>query len=507
MRTKIRILKDVSRYLTSSYVSQGIDMFTAVLSRRFLGPSLMGIWAFCQVLINYAKYSALGASDAAVREVPYCLGKGDRRKAEEIQNAVFTMTTLNAVLLGIAVMISAAVFRTRFSREFFWGLVVVGGVIILQRIHNLLIVFLRAHKDFPLISKQIVLSSAVNCFLVFFLASKFQLYGYFGAVLLSYLFTIVYVQASRRFPLRYSLNWKVLKPVMELGLPLLLSGILTTFFFSIDKLAISHWLGLHSLGVYTLALMAHSYLNSMPNFIGMVLFPYFQERYGREESIEGMTNYVLTPMVILAGLMPIPIGSIWVCAPLFTRMVLPKFMEGVPALRILLFGTFFLALFQQSYHFLITVKKLRPLLVILAAVSGLSVALNLGFIRLGWGINGVALATSLSFFAYFIFLFLTVGLVYINRQSALRVLFQILFLFVYFTLILLALDRWVVWPGALWGVTLTQMVFYLVAMVPVVLWVHKATELARVMKSALARLPSRKVIAQEAETLGSEFRG
>lgn len=497
MKVRHQIFRDIGRYVPSSYLSQAIDVLTAVLVRRFLGPAMMGIWAFCNVLLTYAKYAGLGATDVAIKEIPYNLAKGNKKKAGEIRDLVFTFTTLMAVIIGLGVWGYAQFIQKKISPELYWGLLVVGVVIVLQRIHNLLISFLRAHKDFKLISKQVILSSLVNCALVLLLASQFGLYGYFGAVVGSYMFNITYVQLSRRFPIHWRLDFVEIKPILKIGFPLLLFGILNVLFQSADKLVITRFLGFEALGYYSLAAMAHGYLYSLPNLIGIVLFPYFQERFGKHESSESLAGYVLTPITVLAGLLPLPVGVAWLSAPLMTRWILPEFIPGIVALQILILGTFFLSLCHPLSHFLITTNKFRELLGIGNFMALTIFLINWGLVKGGWGLKGIAAGTAFSFFLNFFCLYLAVGL-HLDWKIVGPKLSRILLIFAYFSTLLLILNRWFLVPHSQAAETLGRVLVYLVAVAPIIWRTGRETRFFREMTMVVSRARGR-FITEEAK--------
>ena len=73
-----RVLKDIGFYSSSIVITQIVTVLGSILTRRFLGPVQMGVWAFLQVLLNYSEYSALGTTTAASMEIPLYNGRGDK---------------------------------------------------------------------------------------------------------------------------------------------------------------------------------------------------------------------------------------------------------------------------------------------------------------------------------------------------------------------------------------------------------------------------------------------
>ncbi len=468
------IFRDSVRYVSSSYVAQCFDFLTGIVSRRLLGPALMGVWTFCQVIITYAKYSALGTTDAVVRDIPYHLTKGEKDKAEELQNLVFSFTMVNSLLISLGMWIYTFLVRHKNPPVLTFSLVGCGVIILIQRLYNLLVVYLRAHRNFHLISRLAIYSSAVNLIFIAVLTKFFKLYGYLAATVLTYIASIAFIQFFARFPLRLHYDKEKLKPVLVLGIPLLFTGVLNAFFLSLDKLLITKRLGFEPLGFYSIALMVQNYFFSLPNMLGVVLYPYFQEQYARVESAEGLTRHVLYPLLAMAGLLLIPMGLLWFMVPPLVSLVLPKFVPGIQAMQILLLGTYFRALIAQPVNFLITARKH----LLLIPINLLSIAAGYLLIRLGiasgHGIVGVAAAMGVAYaFQFFLSLALSVR-EKLNLRSTARAVSVICGFFAY-AVVILALLQFFGKGVNVWVLSTVRSAAYLAAMIPVLLVTEKET--------------------------------
>jgi hypothetical protein len=74
-------------------------------------------------------------------------------------------------------------------------------------------------------------------------------------------------------------------------------------------------------------------------------------------------------------------------------------------------------------------------------VIGISIALNYIFIRLGYGIEGVALGTSLSYFLFFIIVSLYAARFFIDRKELLKIYFFIFLYFFYFLIGIYVIEK------------------------------------------------------------------
>ncbi len=398
MPQRKEIIEQAGIYTLSSQITQLITLVAAILSRRFLGPTQVGIWAALQVLVEYSKYSSLGSLYSVAREVPYLVGKGQSEAAHEIKNVVFTVVLYGSLLLGCVIFLFALLTRSRLAPEMTYGLFFVSAIIVFQRINDLLISLLRCYKKFTLASKQMIWSSLVNAVLVSSFAYYFKIYGFIWAIGLSLLFNIGYILTRHNFHFKIQFQTKRFQHIVSFGFPLMMIGILTTVLRSIDKILVAKLLGFEALGFYSIAFMVTTYTSSFSNAIAIVLVPHLQEKYGVHDNPRELAGFLSKAGDVFSITTPVLIGAAWILAPYLVQLFLPNFVSGIEAMQFLSCSIFFTALAQPYGDFLITIKKHFLLFPLLGGTALLSLAMSLGAVRFGYGISGVALASTLSAF-------------------------------------------------------------------------------------------------------------
>ncbi len=440
MSRRKEIFKDAGIYTVSSYIAQFLDIFTGILSRRFLGPANMGIWSFLQVILNYAKHSALGVTMATARDVPYFREKGDAARVEETKNLVFTFTLATSLLCSLGVAGYAFWERPRLSPAIFTGLLAVAVLVLLQRMYNLYVVLLRAHKQFAFVGVLNIFSSVLGLLLTAGLTWRFQLYGFYAATLLNYLLILIYIQrrSGQRFSFRF--NLKPMLPLLSFGFAVLVSDILRTVFTSMDRIIITKYLGFEELGLYSIALMASNYLYSLPNMIGIVFFPHFQEVFAKRDNSADLEKFLTGPTFCLAYLFPLLIGTLWIFSPLFVSRVLPEYLRGTRAMQVLSLASFFWALTHAFSLFMVTVRRHWHLVPLNGLLAGLAWLTMTFFIKSGWGIEGIAVSGILLAAIYFFALSLMALVQIYDKAKILKFYFKIALIFIYLSAALLLLD-------------------------------------------------------------------
>lgn len=386
------ITRHAISYSSATLVTQLVGLAAAVLSRRFLGPVSIGVWAVVQVVVEYSAYSSLGVSEAAPREIPFYKGKGDEAAAERVKNAVFSFATASAVVVAALVSAFALSRRPFLSEEMFWGLLFASAIIVLQRVNNLLVTLLRAYKEFALAGRQMTLSAVVNAVLTAVLAYRFRFYGFMAALCLSFVFNIVYILWKSRIRIAPCFELKEGWALVRYGLPLQLLGVINTFLGSIDRILIAALLGFRDVGLYGVAVMGYSYLAGLPNAVATVLVPHFHEEFGKRQNPRELLGYLQKSSRAFSELMIVLVGCGWFLSPLFIRWALPEFAEAVPAAQWMMLGSYFLALTHPYSTFLIVIKRHLPLFGVLGVLSALALAVYPPAVLSPYGIQAVAIA-------------------------------------------------------------------------------------------------------------------
>jgi len=474
MSRRKTIIKDAGIYALGSYGARLFDIVNGIAIRHFLGPVAMGIWAFFQVILNYAKHSGLGVTTATARDVPYYRAKGDEAKADAIKDLVFSFTVTTAFIASVGIATYSLLNRSHYSDPLFYGFFAVAVIFMLQRIYDLFVVLLRAHKEFVFAGILNLVSSVSNVILTVALTWKFKLYGLFVALIANYVFLIgfIYWRKPYRFKFRFSLDG--MRPLLSLGSAVLITDVFRTTMLNIDRIMISAFLGFQALGIYSIALMASNYLRSLPNMLNVVFFPHFQEAFAERDNYRDLEKYLREPALCVAFLFPFVSGLAWVISSWIVPWILPAYSGGVPALKFICLACFFTAVTHPFSTFILTVKKQWLLVPLQATSAVLGFGITWFMIKKGWGIEGVAIASLIiAAINFSIFSMMALKFVYSSWQKMAIFYLKIVTTFGYSAFLLLTLDR--VFNSA--DPSLLKCVLqygaYFVCMSPLLYWVER----------------------------------
>ncbi|MFA6281675.1 MAG: oligosaccharide flippase family protein [Candidatus Omnitrophota bacterium] len=395
------IIKDTAKYSFAQYTAQGIGFIISTALRAFLGPYYMGIWSILQVILCYITYLSLGVTDAAAYKIPFYRGSKDKSSEEEVKNTAFSFIFAVSLLSSLGLIVAALLLRKKYPVEVIVGLLSLAIYIILQRFYSFYIILIRAYKNITVLSRSMIFDAIVNLVLMFLIVKQFRLYGLYITISILAVLNTLFIYLSTKYDLSFKFSFKRLKSLVLFGLPLSLNGFLDEILKSIDRIMIASMMGITAVGYYSVAIMGRNYISRLSAGVGVVTIPHIQEIYGKTKEIYDIKKFVIVPTLILSYLLPPFLGAAYLASPLFVKLVLPQYTSGILALQIMFLSTFFLSCAPQPGQFLITIGKQARLIPISLAAIIVNIGLNYIFIKNGFGVSGVAVATSISSFLVF----------------------------------------------------------------------------------------------------------
>ena len=398
----LQVLRHAVRYTAATYVVQVITLVIALVTKRWLGPVNVGVWASLILLTTYLGLAQLRITDAAQKEIAYRRGKGEEDIAALLRDVMFTVWLAVSAVLGAGVVAAAWLLPSMGSPDRRLGLALVGALFPITQLLVCYTVMFRCHKRFELLSRTLVLVAVANAVLQLPLTFFWGFPGYLLAYVLANVFHFVYWRLVARdhdttaFHLRW--HWPTLRRLLEVGVPMQVGGVVTTLFRSLDQVLLVGRMGPAALGLYSIGVSVNTFVYSVPNAVSIVTFPNFQERYGQTGSRSALRDLIVIPVQAMAFVvLPAAVGGAYLLLPPLVRHVLPQFVAGIAAAQILLMGTFALSLNHMPGQFLITVDRQIPGIILAAVSTGLLAAGCWLALDRGLGIVGVAAATAVAY--------------------------------------------------------------------------------------------------------------
>ena len=399
-REHVSVARDFSIYSAVNVVSLVLLLGASLVLRRYLGPTLAGIWTALEVLPVYATYAHLGTLTAAERELPFLIGARRTHEFERLKHTLLPLTHGLGLVLAVGLTIAAFTLKSRVSRPFFIGLLVYAPLLWAQLVATFYVLLFRARKRFVELSRRQGLSNLIEAALLVGCAYTFGLYGVYGALLVAAAVQLALFHTGVDEQFDRAFDRLLLGPLLVEGLPMLAGGVAFDTIRTADRIVIGFTLGASQLGVYSVTSLICQGIYYLPNALSTVMYPRFQERYGQTKTVVSLRRFVELPLLVLSDALLAAIAVLLIVLPPAIAAYLPQYTGTIAPLRVMLVGTYFLCLTPPAGQFLLTVHKQTPALFI--ALPSTALALAAGYLGASRGLTGVAFGVAFACFIEFI---------------------------------------------------------------------------------------------------------
>ncbi len=402
-----KIVKDTLLLNVASAVSQVTSVVQSFLIMRVLVPGALGVWLGFGVALGYSAYIHLGLDYGMGMRLPYYRGRGDSRKEGECEDSTYVTWTGLALLFSVG-MVTYALSHFRTNPTLAWTLFVVAMMAPLEQQSGFLGRWqTAARSDFRLPSIMGV-GRAVAAVLIlvptaYFFGAKGMM---LGSLSLSLVMCVTWWSMTT-FRYRARVSMRAALDIIAVGMPVLLISLAATLIQTIDRLIIASRLGATSLGYYGATSLGGALLLGVLSQSGSAMAPHLSEELGRSDGkASALERFLVKPTIINAFVGAAGVMVLMFVVPAFIRVLLPRYVPGIPAFYAFVPGFFFLVLVNSSHNILanVLIAGSPRKIVVMAGFQAVALLVEIGcallFIRLDWGITGVAVASTLSYAVY-----------------------------------------------------------------------------------------------------------
>ena len=329
-------IRSVTALFSSNIVSTVLTAIGGLLVARFLGPEETGSFRAFTIPLTYLIFLHLGTWDGLWRQIPYYVGKERPEQVEVLASTAGAFNLFVSVGVSCGFICCAAyslahhdcygVFGWLSQVLFCWG-VFYGGY--------LTSTYRTLHHFVTLARIQV--AQTVLSFGMVFLLPFLGFYGLCARAAFPSVLAVWLYQRHRPLKVSYHFNNKALRELIKIGLPFSFWGNLYTSVWIATESALVLFLGgVSALGLFSVAAVMRSSVNSLPIAISQVLTPRVVTAFARDGSVRNANARIIW---LTAGLMGVMI--LFACAgsfllDLFVPYFIPKYIAGVPVMKVCL---------------------------------------------------------------------------------------------------------------------------------------------------------------------------
>lgn len=366
---------------------------------KFMAPAQLGLWNLLYLAPTYAGYLHLGARNAIEFRLPELIAAGKIEDAERLKATVYRFTLAQQLGLSVLLVIAALVFPGDLETRV--GLAALAPLILLLWYSDLQLTVLKAEQNFGIISRINAINAAALVAIGLPLVYFFQLYGVFAAALLTRLILAGFLRAWRPLEIHGNFDRDLLFGLIRQGFPILAFTASLVLLGTVDRMIIGALLGVEALGYYALAIVAAAFILQVPIAARDMMEPAMMAKLAKTNEKDIWEGHFSRPSLNVAAYFPFMLGAVAFMTEDILSVILPRYVISSSSVILLSFGCYFLALVQVMRGILVAngwmARSLPFHLIGILVNLGLSYA----WVRMGYGIEAVALASSLSFAVVF----------------------------------------------------------------------------------------------------------
>jgi O-antigen/teichoic acid export membrane protein len=400
MNSRQEVIKFTAIMSFAGILGKVLSFPLGIINAKYLGPSLLGVLALLNLIKQYTGYMQFGLLQNLLRDVPIAYGKGDYHEASTLKNVIFTDYF---ILVGIS---SALLWILFFAGITFKGilnlpiLLILTLVIIGNRISSFLRTYLKTEGNFGAIAKldfllQIFVPTVNIPAIILF---KFE--GALFSLLLTEVACVVYALFNVKelhFKIRIDLQ-KTFR-IFRVGFVLFFNKIADSIFWSIDLMIVGAMLTTADVGYYSFALGSLGIVEPFTSIILMTIYRKIMIDRGKsgdtlKSNFKKYTEHIYVIYLLLSYII---LGCGFAVYNLTVNVIIKKYDVSLYPIIILSFGyMFFVARTFVSFYLDVSKKLYRRSLIVMFALV-VNAILDYIFIKMGFGIIGVAFSCSFCF--------------------------------------------------------------------------------------------------------------
>lgn len=329
-------VRSVLALISGNVATSILAALGGLLAARFLGPQETGSFRVFTIPLTYLIFLHLGTWDGLWRQIPFYLGKEMPEEVDRLASAAGAFNLCVSVVVSGGFLCLAAcraarhdlpgVFGWLSQALFCWG-VFYGGYLSST---------FRTLRHFVALAR-IQVAQALCAFALVFSLPLLGFYGLCARLALPSLLAVSLYHRHRPLGVRYRFDWPTLGALIRVGLPFSFWGNLYTSVWAATESALVLSLGgVKSLGLFAVAAVMRSALNSLPAAIWQVVTPRVVTAFARDGSVRNANARTLWVTAGLTGCMVLVACAGSLLLKAVVPCCIPKYVAGIAVMQVCL---------------------------------------------------------------------------------------------------------------------------------------------------------------------------
>ncbi|MCP8617528.1 oligosaccharide flippase family protein [Salirhabdus salicampi] len=398
---KTNTYKNIISLGSATLIKAVLALLVGISTRNMLGPEQYGYWITISLIFTFTPLFQLGTLNAMNREVPFYLERKNLKKVQEIRDSVFSfLFTLPLFIVILLLFISSLIYFKDIDVEYKTGLFLAAFIVFLNYLSSYVEMYFKSQQDFKLTSNLITTKSVAKSFFTLILVFLIGYEGMYLGMIIAIAFQVILARKVISIH-RRKFTFSQYKKLIKIGFPILLVGIVWNLMIASDKFILTIFMTPEDLGNYSVGTFVFTTLMLVPQVLTQIFYPKIVRLISRNKIMEIRKLYWRVNKY-LSLIMLIIVFVSYLLIPYFIKWFMPEYVEGTTAAQMLIFGIYPLTLVQMAGNYFNSTNNQKVYVSIQLICLLLNFLLSILLLNKFNSINSVALATSVTFYVYFV---------------------------------------------------------------------------------------------------------
>jgi O-antigen/teichoic acid export membrane protein len=392
----LNIFKNSSKFTGASILTKLIGFPISIVVAMVLSPTDYGYLGYVSVIISYASFLNLGILSAATREIPGLRKSNNLKKAYDLQNLAISYESVISFFVFVILIVISVFQKDSIIKTI---LIISSFTFIFQKFYNFLEGINFAFENFSLSAKgrfvRVIMYPILTLSLLFWL----KIYSVPIVSLLIVVAIVIFFLKVRSYHLMIIFNKKEFYRLFKIGYIISIASVLYTLFTQVlDKTIIAAYLSKEELGLWVFSFSLVQILLGIFKDFASVLKPTIWA-YASNVSDTKEGFFELRKISLYFSLLTsFVIGFVQLGFLILVNFITVKFLASQWVFLFLALYIFWEAIekFPEIILYSENANKQNIVMIILIICLGINVSLDILAVKLGYGIVGIAIATTIS---------------------------------------------------------------------------------------------------------------
>lgn len=332
------LARNLAYMIASALATRGLGAFYAILIRRILNPTAIGIWNLIEITTVYLSALTIGVSYSSERLIPYYRGQGRPDLENTVKSFLFSWTVFEGLIIALGIIIYVSLFGNQYSPDIRTGLYWLPVLFFCHKSLSFYLIVLKSAKEFRSYSVASMVLALLDLSLLTY-AFFFGLKGLFAGATINGVAKLIYFQMVVQRRQLFTFQWCFRRDVINMHVPYgpsySIFKLLWTVAQRLDAVLVSYLVGTQALAFYYLGNQLSAVVLEAPLALVYIAFPNLMEKLSTSgENYKFYSELDKYLRVNLYLILPVILPAAYFGAEFTILNILPTFAPGLWAIKI-----------------------------------------------------------------------------------------------------------------------------------------------------------------------------